>query len=1103
MTVNKSTVSSTPKTKTKTKTSSSTNAEASTSTSTTMTRTSKVSEKSAASTKQVHSSQGDVSKSSSGSSLQIADVSHLPVNSSLVSYTVTESLPQGGGEKITVYGETGASSTEYRHFIAQEAASSSQSTNITQISSVLNQSTSNLSQTSAQTDETYIVHEPKDDFRIINKNDAAWNGKFILEQPATRNVTKRDGTTVEQSSESYSSEKSASYQKSSSSSYAVEIVDGKEKIIDQKHHQQEFSKTDSNEERLATKSGTNITPELHFSQNATGSTSQYDSNTQQQPTTRSYDAGRDIHVVGDQHSSSSHFTENNDRMIAGSKTPTSSRKADTNWDGTFVRETDAASNKRRQIKSDSSKFYGQDSSVKTDAKSVKTSSSTSSKNATKKINVETYTSGDVKDHTSKLTSGGEIVTGVTYYDSKGNVINIDERVDVSSLKRGKTSKFISDDVTDVTYHDSKGNVVKIDKSVDVSTLRAGKTSRVTSDKTSDVTYYDSKGNVIKIDKTIDVSTLKGDKTSKLTSDNITDVTYYDSKGNVVKIDKSIDVSTLKAGKTSKVTSDNVTDITYYDSKGNIIKIDKSIDISTLKGDNTSKLISDTTDVTYYDSLGNVTKMEENIDVSMSVDKKVMSSTMTETSNVKSTSVESTELNKISSMDETKLTTTRDVKGRSKLPENEIETITTTTYTYYDSKGNVIKFDEDIDVKKTRDVSPARTDAGDSVITTTVTYYDSRGNVIKEESNVNVKYLQENASYVTTDDRNATSDVITTSSRLDDTLRSVEDTSKIRNAQTKTDSRNFYGHQIDSKDTMVKNTYDTTAVQNTISTVDRTVTDTTMEDTTDVIYSNDRNYGKTGWNGKFTYETPVKPKKPFETSTPKDAVPGRKPQKDGTSPKDDVGKTPETFLSETVETTYEDSRTTRDDTSIKYVLVDTAEGPKRVPKPTGPATSTTQVDTTSKFTKDTKNFVDNESVVEYVVVDGVRTPRARPRPETVVDSKTVVENYETVTTQRGVDFVDDRHYETITFDDDTGPRKGPGGPSAAFPRDGPKHDRVDTTTNVEDVRKKSRVDEETVTDLREVKRFVDDRKTVDTVDRKDVFIRENIIDIKDTVSCATL
>ncbi|KAK9877452.1 hypothetical protein WA026_018563 [Henosepilachna vigintioctopunctata] len=154
----------------------------------------------------LQSSKGNVSKSSSASSLQIADVSHLPINSSNVTYTVTEVLPAGGGEKVTTYETGGATSTEYRHFITQDK-SGGHSTNIQQIDSTLNQSTSNISVDSAS---TYTVTEPKEEYRLTyNMNDSGWNGKFIMEGGSSTTSSKSNTTFTKSSSKNVSSDSKA------------------------------------------------------------------------------------------------------------------------------------------------------------------------------------------------------------------------------------------------------------------------------------------------------------------------------------------------------------------------------------------------------------------------------------------------------------------------------------------------------------------------------------------------------------------------------------------------------------------------------------------------------------------------------------------------------------------------------------------------------------------------------------------------------------------------------------------------------------------------------------------------------------------------------
>lgn len=54
---------------------------------------------------------------------------------------------------------------------------------------------------------------------------------------------------------------------------------------------------------------------------------------------------------------------------------------------------------------------------------------------------------------------------------------------------------------------------------------------------------------------------------------------------------------------------------------------------------------------------------------------------------------------------------------------------------------------------------------------------------------------------------------------------------------------------------MRNVYDSKEVQNTIGTRGHILKDHGIA-SDDVIYSNERTYGKTGWNGKFVYETPT-------------------------------------------------------------------------------------------------------------------------------------------------------------------------------------------------------------------------------------------------------
>lgn len=86
-----------------------------------------------------------------------------------------------------------------------------------------------------------------------------------------------------------------------------------------------------------------------------------------------------------------------------------------------------------------------------------------------------------------------------------------------------------------------------------------------------------------------------------------------------------------------------------------------------------------------------------------------------------------------------------------------------------------------------------------------------------------------------------------------------DVARLKARQMASDSSNFYGHGVDPASARVRNVYDSREVQNTIGTKGRVLKDHGVS-STDIIYSNERTYGKTGWNGKFVYETPAQSKK---------------------------------------------------------------------------------------------------------------------------------------------------------------------------------------------------------------------------------------------------
>lgn len=670
MTVNKS--SSTTKSKKKTAAGASTSSSSTTTTSTTTSasvttksKSSKVESRSSTAEEIVQTT-GTLSQYPSGSCLQISDVSHLPLNASSVSYTVTEKLPQETGEKITTYSDGDATSTEYVHYVTSDTSKSQQhSSNIVQISSILNRSTSNLSTLTDDSSATYTVMEPKEEVKYIGKSDAAWNGKFIHENPIQK--IKDSGAVVEEHFSSSSKQQSSSVQKSSSSSYVIEIVDGKERIVDQKHHESGHSKSKSNEEHLSSKQGTNIVPEIHYVEKGQSKSTAYDTSIPelQQPKSSFSEYGQELHKVGEIETSSSYRTHDKDKALPSKSTkplddkPSPKRKPDTNWDGTFVLEK---SNKAKQTSSDSRNFYATDATTTSTAK----------------------------------------------------------KADISSSR-----------------------VIR------------GPTSTTT---TTTTTYYDASGNVIKMDSQVDNKITEGNHTYIIDDASCSDKTYV-------------------------VDNASSSNKTY-----------------TIDGNN-------------------------------------------------------------------------DDSSSSK--------------TYYVGERNVLD-DRNLNIHTTSD----RDDASST------------------------------KTYVIDDNR--------------------VDTSKIRNAQTTTDSRNFYGHGMDASGTVVRNVYDTSAIQNTIGTKGRILKDETIN-TTDVIYSNERNYGKTGWNGKFIYETPQQPikKRPSESPTRK-TIPS--PTKAST-PKDGTKK----FIDSERIDSYQEVIDVKDSKSV---------------------------------VRDSKTFIDQESNVERFTSDIKRGPRdgspRRPR-----------------------------------------------------------------------------------------------------------------------------
>jgi hypothetical protein len=759
---------------------------------------------------------GNLSKTSSASSLQIADISHLPIDANIVSYTVTETLPAGGGEKITTYSDSGATSTEYRHFIAQDSTSKhSSNAAISQISSTLNRSMSNISQESGS---TYTVTEPREELKLTyNMNDSGWNGKFVYEQPVKRNqtVAQDHGKVVEHSSTSSSQEKKSSFAKSSSSSYVIEIVDGKERIVDQKHHETAASTSASNDEHLSTKSGTNIVPEIHYKQGTKESSTKYDTAIPElsQPQTKTSEATREIHQVGNLQSSSVQAVhgKTTDQKYDGIE---NKARTDTNWDGSFVLE-----------------------------KSDKTNKSTSRRSTTDSRNVvgqsETRTTGSVKKSGRKDVEGVTTTTTTTYYDSKGNVV---KTVTGTDKQAAPGSSIVEESVTDAVDSKSVKNIY----------TTSGDTAftRTTDLTDSQKQRYDS----------VNRDSVRSTFTTRKDAVDTTDVSKFTSEkyeDNVVTGDAKY--ATYRADKTR---GQNHSDLKNVHGQG--------VDSSTTSRANATY----STDSKDFYGRGVDSSTTTRIDANYSSDSKDFYGRGVDSSKIRKT-------------DTTYSTDSKDFHGQG--VDSSATTGTDTTYTS-DSKDFYGRGVDSSKIRKT-----------DTTYSTDSKDFHGQGVDSSATTGTDTTYTSDSKDFY---GRGVDSSKI---SKTDKTFSS--------------NSKDFYGHGIDSSRTTVKNVYDDRAIQNTIGTKGRVIKDNTI-DTTDVIYSNDRNYGKTGWNGKFTYETPITPARnePGEKrpQTSKKTGPDDKPSVRRTGP-DSRGKFTENvqdFLSTEIneninQFTSDDATTVRD------------------------------------------------------------------------------------------------------------------------------------------------------------------------------------------------
>lgn len=354
-------------------------------------------------------------------------------------------------------------------------------------------------------------------------------------------------------------------------------------------------------------------------------------------------------------------------------------------------------------------------------------------------------------------------------------------------------------------------------------------------------------------------------------------------------------------------------------------------------------------------------------------------------------------------------------------------------TVYDSTGKIIRQSQPSDTTKYYD------NTRDSQFSTeTTTVYDSNGKVISETSD---RSRRTQPQLTSTDSKTYGNQYTTETTIVYDSKGKIiqEPVEHIRKTQT-TDSQDFYGHNSGITDTtVVKNVYDTKSTQNTIGTTGKIMKQSVIydsdgkiiDDKTDIVFSNDRNYGKTGWNGKFTYEQPQTPKKsttegpqgkkgpskkPEDSSRspqgphgfkgpgskhPRDDQPGRIVPSTSTTTTGDNFETINQFSSTDIKTNvYQDSKTSVDN----YTIIEDTTGKEIIPGPTavtydsktpkdpvfhspkGPQdngviprnkkTTSTDFETVNTFSsstsdvkvfKDSKTFVDNKEVIETYII----------------------------------------------------------------------------------------------------------------------------------------
>lgn len=853
----------------------------------------------------------------SESGLQIQDLSD--TSGSVVTYkldqnggaqtgaveTVTTYYTSDGGQPVaqTVsYPKTEDAAAHYVQYVSEGETTSSQTSH-----SISTASTSNVLNTGFVGTDTssYTVTEPKEEVSYTKKQgDSSWNGKFTYEQPAgkktgaspkpgsiqkagspqrtVQTVSSDPNTIVEYSSTSSSSKKSSSVQKSSSSSYVIEIVDGKERIIDSKHHESELSKQSGSEEHATERGGTHIPTEAHYLHQASDKTTAYDSAIPelQQPKTKSSELSEEMHIkdgvatatvrqIKDGHVKevtvsktegavpdlNSKTLENTRIHHTGALDSTTSTTTNRNINEAFILDSSVSDVSRKDVTSkilkdskSSQDFISHESVVDeispkdikntTDVtRKVVDSTSLDSKSSQERVRTDTAWDGTFtyekpvvrKQHTDSRNFFGTSATDYTTESQSKFTKKEGTRVD--NYKTSQTTK--SKDFYDQSNRPDKtiDSGYLADVSQNVTYLREAPDQTTKKTLTSDTKnfYGHSSGttdNVVVTNIYDTKSTQNVIGSSKTTQEHSV---IYDSSGKIIQDTSDIIYSNDRNyGKTGwngmflyeqPKSTGKITDTTQkvtYDSAGMVISDSKTITgaKTTPKRPQDAKT-TETTQTIIYDSTGRIISDTSDTVV---IDAKTVSNAQA----VKT--LESTQTIVYDSTGKV-ISDTSDVKGSTVRRPQDVKTIGSTQRIVYDSTGKVISDTTDVresTVRRPQDIKTTET--------TQTIIYDSTGKVISDTTDIKGSTTRRPQDGKTTE---TTQTIV-----YDSTGKIISDTTDVKGVPTK---RPQDGKTTETTQTFI---YDSTGK--------------VISDTTDVVYTYDKN--QSGWNGKFIYEQPQKPRK---------------------------------------------------------------------------------------------------------------------------------------------------------------------------------------------------------------------------------------------------